>query len=677
MRHVVSVGYGPVSIRGALLAALLSLLCGAPAVAQAPASTETAGEDALPPGALFKLSTDRFRQVGEIQDLAYSRDGKKLASVSDDGVILWDAQTGRQLKRLIPRSDARTRHTFAALDISPDGEEIAMYEPSRIYILELESGRELLSIPMDPRTTNPGSDAEIRYSPNGERLAFCGRGLLLFDTATGKLAQKCDTENHRAALYGTCWSPDGKHVAAATLQPAVLCWSAETGEVVRRFESKDGRMFSKCPTISADGQLMLAPTGFGVNVWRFADGELLRKVPVEGDVIMTIVLTPDGKTLVAGTQDGWIRILDAQEGKLLRQMDDRLTPVRTIAVSPDFTTVAVGTARQTIRQWDVATGNEKYPELTATGHDTEVLCVACSPDGRLIASGGANKRINLWDAETGKLRFSLPSQSSAKQVAFTPSGRQLLSSWNSTGMIRVWDTATGAELRTLESGAAKVRGFALAPDGKRLFAIASNSRAFRTASPEDEILQVWDVEGGTRREEFTFQTASTEAVALAPDGTALVTAATNGLAHVLDTATGRELAMLSGHQGSITSLALSPDGALLASAGDDRTIRLWETKTWQPVRVLRGEERPINSIAFSPDGRVLASGSGRNGNVIQPGTPHRIRLWNVDSGEPIGDVSGHDTNTLAVAFAPNGKRLVSGHENTSVWVWDVSHFAGR
>ncbi len=97
----------------------------------------------------------------------------------------------------------------------------------------------------------------------------------------------------------------------------------------------------------------------------------------------------------------------------------------------------------------------------------------------------------------------------------------------------------------------------------------------------------------------------------------------------------------------------------------DKTVRLWDVNTGRKVRDLTGLRRAVVYIAFSPDGRLLATGDDQK----------NIRIWDPDSGEEIYKLSGHKKSVYAVAFSPDGRWLVSGSWDKTIKIWDVE--AGR
>jgi WD40 repeat protein len=154
------------------------------------------------------------------------------------------------------------------------------------------------------------------------------------------------------------------------------------------------------------------------------------------------------------------------------------------------------------------------------------------------------------------------------------------------------------------------------------------------------------------------------AVRFSPDGNIL---AVGGYRQVrlIDPASGKLLASLSGHVAAVRSIAFSPDGKLIAAAGgapqSEGEIKIWDVQSHKLVRTMQGHKDCIYSIAWSPDGKLIATGS----------YDKMVKLWDVSTGKEIRNLQDHIDAVFAVVFSPDGRRLASASQDRTVKIWSV------
>jgi WD40 repeat protein len=445
--------------------------------------------------------------------LAWSLNGKAIATGSSQGVALWDAASGKQRWHL-----AGAVSGAYAVACSPDGKVLAIGgEDGSLRLAALASGKVLcrfqrhrspihaVAFSADGKRLASGSDngflrlwdtatrkethclqgfhravTAVAFAPDGKTLASGGseQTVKLWNPATGK--ERLPSSGHTGIIWSVAWSPDGKLVASGDSQ-RVIGWDPATGREVWRLPAP--------PAVSAlafspDGKT-LATVGWDgtVRLSEAATGKRVRSMRGREPRLLAVAWSPDGKLLACGGDEGSVPLWDVTTGKEIRRMHSSRprTDVSCVAFSPDGRFLVTGTDDNTTPVYEVATGNEA---LRLTAQTSRTVDAAFSPDGRTLATGHADNSVRLWNVHTGKERRRLTGHTgTVAAVAFTRDGRVLLSG-SDDGTIRMWETASGGGVLCFRGHGQGVTSIAVSPDGRR---VVSGSR--------DSTALVWDVTG--------------------------------------------------------------------------------------------------------------------------------------------------------------------------------------
>ncbi|NCR19063.1 MAG: protein kinase [Microcystis aeruginosa LL13-03] len=292
----------------------------------------------------------------------------------------------------------------------------------------------------------------------------------------------------------------------------------------------------------------------------------------------------------------------------------------------------------------------RFLDKTLTGHSDRVRSVVYSPDGRYLASGSDGRTIKIWEVATGKELRTLTGHSySVYSVVYSPDGRYLASG-SVDKTTKIWEVATGKELRTLTGHSDWVYSVVYSPDGRYL---ASGS--------VDKTTKIWEVATGKELRTLTGHSNWVLSVVYSPDGRYLASGSWDETIKIWEVATGKELRTLAGHSEVVRSVVYSPDGRYLASGSQDKTIKIWEVATGKELRTLAGHSDIVFSVVYSPDGRYLASGSRDN----------TIKIWEVATGKELRTLTGHSSSVLSVVYSPDGRYLASGSSDDTIKIWRV------
>jgi WD40 repeat protein len=363
--------------------------------------------------------------------------------------------------------------------------------------------------------------------------------------------------------------------------------------------------------------------------------------------VTAVALTSDGHRVVSGSSDNTLRLWDLASGQTLRTLQGHTAGVNAVVLTADGRRLVSASWDNTLRVWDLESGQTLR---TLEGHVARVNAVALTPDGRRVVSGSWDNTLRVWDLESGQTLKTLQGHlSSVSAVAISHDGGRVVSgSWDNT--LRVWDVESGQTLRILQGHTHWVNAVTANRDGRRVVSGSS-----------DNTLRVWDLESGGTIMTLQGHTARVNAVALTPDGRRVVSASSDNTLRVWDLESGGTIMTLQGHINSVYAVALTPDGRNLVSGSSDNTLRVWELESAQTLRTLEGYTNSVSAVALTSDGRRVVSGSWDN----------TLCVWDMESGQTLRMLHGHTHWVNAVALTPDGRRVVSGSSDSTLRVWDL------
>jgi WD40 repeat protein len=179
-----------------------------------------------------------------------------------------------------------------------------------------------------------------------------------------------------------------------------------------------------------------------------------------------------------------------------------------------------------------------------------------------------------------------------------------------------------------------------------------------TAGDDKQII-LWSLDGKLIRKWLT--DSETWALAIDTTGNLLASGGTDNIITMRNLSTNQERTW-KGHQDAIAGLAFSPNGELLASASYDKTARLWRVNDGKELYQLSAHVDKVQQVVFSPDGKLLATGSD----------DETINLWQVETGKNIARLKGHQNKILGITFTAEGRHLVSASADLALRLWDIA-----
>jgi WD40 repeat protein len=599
--------------------------------------------DPLPPGALMRLGTIRFRHPGEIQALAISPDGKIMAT-GGEKIYLWEMDTGRPIA-MLQNPNGRVH----ILQFAPDGKTLAAAGAGRDAAVR-GTGQTVL---WDVRTLKPRHTLEhgswvrcLAFTPDGTTLVVsCGRmdkaNFSAWDVASGKESRRLPAWDSVAAVafspdgrilaiaeesivwirnwrtarevgrfdagsrvHALAFAPDGKTLVTGQDGPHfVQQWDVGERKLLREFKGdkkpKNGTASVGAVAFASDGASIASGDWEGtVLLWDARTGKLRAKCPdAAGDTLHHVAFTQDGKTLVHGGESGGIQLLDTSTGRKLHRWDDDQDRLVHMSVSPDGKLLATSGIEGTIRLWDLKEGETVR---VLRGYRGLVSSLEFSSDGRALVSAGGGGAVYLWDVSTGRGHKLFEPDCWWSAAAFDLEGAKIVTA-EANWRVRIWDRASEKVLMRVQDRARAINSgsldkLAFSGDGKWIAAfIGPSSTVGHT--------MLWELAKRSKPQFLGIDDYPTW-LRFAPDNRSLVYRDNDAhRMHFIDVATGKEP-----HPSVITGVVhftFTTRGRRLVTAHDDATIRIHEQASGLELHRIKGPDCGMWEVAAAPDARTL------------------------------------------------------------------------
>src|SRR5262245_3619775 len=724
------------------LTALVLVVLGSALAAQAPGDkvrTDGFG-DPLPPGAILRLGTIRWRPSGSIQHLAFAPDGKRLASWHDENhttaaATIWNVDDGRELRRVELAGVGILAWNWLA-----DGRGIGVVHTSEgNYVWEFSDAKS--APPHKPALGDGGvkiavggavSDNEhhsgFTISPDGKYLAAGKSGaqggkereVVLWELATHRRIADLAKPRRLGAIPSSCshlfFTPDGSKLVAFC-EPAdekkrfkeyqIAVVDVASGKELRRFATpaplQQGSRMS-CAVSARYLALGLEDEKGSVLLWnlektedqRFASGHG-KKDGHSGFGVSAIAFTGDGKTLITAGRDGAVRTWDVAALKESRLIANAYPGwIETLAVTRDGKRLACAGQDGIIRHWDLTTGTELG---VVEGQSARLWGGSMSRDGAIAVTSAAGGRLRIWDVPAGRALRTIEAKRkgpSSTQPVIAPDGRTVVAGLGST--IAAWHAATGEDVRLPELPAGlKADRVDCSSDGKTL--LAGHTGA----------VTLLDWPSGKLRRRFTLPDPLQkpgepwcDAAALSPDGRWLATLAhrywyrddrgmrfgyaADGVLDLWNAATGERVHRLVDGGPTGRNLFFTATGDLLCDLrgklhafGGDAEVEL--QGAFNLIDPLTGRLK----TSFEPPLAIgvshrynSAMGIAADGRSIYcTGNDGVIHVYEAATGKIRRSLVRHRDYISAVACTADGRRLLTASLDLTALVWDISLAAYR
>ena len=478
----------------------------------------------------------------ESGSVSWSRDGKYIiAGVADYTAILWDALTGKEIRKY-KKIRATCTSCVSEAVITPDNKFIINTSDDTIKVFERESGKVIRSI-----YGQGGSPEGLNLSSDGKLVGAIEYGVAeIWDLSTGKLLTKAGNYSQRKVV-SLAISPDGKELLAGNEKRTadiIVIPDSKTSMVLKGYLNQVDERILNDPymywagmvneaKLSPDGNyIAVGRTGNNAKLIEFKTGKVFRTLRGHNAMVISLCFSSDGKFLATGGLDGKVIIWDIESGTALKTFSfpDEKEAIYSVDFSADNKMLAAAVWGGFVVIWDLETGRR----FRSISPHNRMGCyqVKFTPNGVYFLSAGLDKKLKLIEIDTGeevRTFIGHTNETLINSVNFNAAGDKFVTAaWD--GTIRVWDFLSGLQLLKIK-----------AHDGGAYCAKFDPTGDYIVSGGDDFLIKLWDAKKGSLISEYKGHTGGVGDINITPDLKYLISGSRDGSIRVWNRENTKEI----------------------------------------------------------------------------------------------------------------------------------------